>query len=420
MSPSQMSPSQMSPSERFLRWFDELAAIGRLPEGRGWHRFAWTAEDRQARDWFTRTAESIGLDVETDGTGNLWAWWGKPGPDAVITGSHLDTVAAGGAYDGALGVVSALAAVDDLRRRRGNGPPPRPIAVMAFTEEEGGRYNLPCFGSRVLSGALSAAEVRDRPDADGVTLAEAMTAFGVDPAGLGADPDRLKRIGVFVELHVEQGRGLADLDRRLAVALGVWTHGRWRLTLTGEANHAGTTRLADRHDPVLVAGEAARAARLLADKAGMVATIGRLVVEPNSPNTISERVTAILDARAPDGATLDGFIDEWTSAVGREAGDHGVGIEVVCDSRTAGVAFDRELRTRIEAVLTRSGIPTAALPTAAGHDAGVLAEAGIPAAMLFVRNPTGASHTPAESASEEDCLAGVAALGAVLEDLAWP
>jgi N-carbamoyl-L-amino-acid hydrolase len=407
----------MKPSDRFLRWFAELAAIGQLPAGRGWHRFAWTAEDRQARDWFTRTAESIGLAVETDGNENLWAWSGEPGPGAVVTGSHLDTVAAGGAYDGALGVVSGLAAVDDNLRL--HGAPSRPVAVAAFTEEEGGRFNLPCFGTRMLTGALSPPDVRDRVDADGVTLAEAMAAFGADPAGLGADPDRLGRIGGFVELHVEQGRGLADLDRRIAVALGVWTHGRWRLTLTGEANHAGTTRLVDRHDPVLVAGGAASAARLLADKAGMVATIGRLVVEPNSPNTIPERVVASLDARAPDGTTLDGFIDEWTAAVGHEAGEHGVAVDIVCDSRTDGVAFDGELQARIEAVLARSGIPTAALPTAAGHDAGVLAEAGVPAAMLFVRNPTGASHTPAESASDEDCLVGVTALGAVLEDLAW-
>jgi beta-ureidopropionase / N-carbamoyl-L-amino-acid hydrolase len=408
----------MSEGTRFVRWFDELAAIGRLPEGRGWRRFAWTAEDREARSWFSQTTESLGLSVETDGNGNMWAWWGARGPDAVVTGSHLDTVAAGGAYDGALGVVSALAAVDALQRSHG-GPPPRPVAVVAFTEEEGGRYNLPCFGSRMLTGALTPDLVRDRVDADGIRLAEAMESFGSDPDGLGPDPERLARIGTLVEVHVEQGRGLVDLDTPIAVATGVWTHGRWRLTLTGEANHAGTTRLVDRRDPVLVAAGAARAARSLAEKAGMVATIGRLIVEPNSPNTVAARVTASLDARAPDPGALDGFVEAWASAVRAEAADHGVAVDLSCDSRTTGVAFDPEVRRRIEEVLARICVSRADLPTAAGHDAGVLAEL-VPAAMIFVRNPTGASHTPAEHASVEDCLTGVEALTAVVEDLAWP
>jgi beta-ureidopropionase / N-carbamoyl-L-amino-acid hydrolase len=406
----------MSAGGRFERWFDELAAIGRASEG-GWHRFAWTDEDRLARDWFTSTAEAIGLAVEPDGNGNLWAWWGNAGPDAVATGSHLDTVAQGGAYDGALGVVSGLAAVAELGAGRGQ-PPPRPVAVVAFADEEGGRFNLPCFGSKLLTGALDPAAVLDRTDADGVTLAAAMTAAGVDPSGAGPDLERLDRIGAFVELHVEQGRALVDLDAPIGIGTAVWPHGRWRLTFAGEPNHAGTTRLSDRRDPLLAAASCIITARDLASRLDMVATVGRLVVEPNAPNAIAARVTASVDARAPDDATVDSFITELVEVTNRAAFTIGVDVAADLDARTQGVTFDEGLIETVDKVLSRAGIATAPLPTAAGHDAGIVAH-HVPTTMLFVRNPTGASHTPSESATVDDCLVGVDALAAVLRELAW-
>jgi N-carbamoyl-L-amino-acid hydrolase len=425
-------------SDRFVRWFDDLAAIGRTSAG-GWRRFAWTPEDRAARGWFRRTAGELDLDVETDRNGNLWAWWGRPPlgggdggagagggarrrtatPGAVVTGSHLDTVAEGGAYDGALGIVSGFAAVDELRRRHGPGDPPRPLAVVAFADEEGGRFNVPCFGSRLLTGALEPATVLDRTDADGVALRDALDRSGeVDPDDLGRDRARLATIEALVELHIEQGRALAELDRVVAVGTVMWPHGRWRLVLTGEANHAGTTRLRDRRDPLVVAGYAVVAARARAVREGMVATVSRLVVEPNSPNSIPGRVTAALDARAPGGDRLDHFVDGWGAWVRDRAADHGVDVELTCDARTAGVEFSGNLHDRIAARLSDRGVAVASLATAAGHDAGVLAH-HVPAAMLFVRNPTGASHTPTESASVADCLAGVEALTTVLEDLVF-
>jgi N-carbamoyl-L-amino-acid hydrolase len=409
----------MDAGGRFERWFEELAAIGRTPEG-GWHRFAWTDEDRQARAWFTDTAGSLGLAVEQDGNGNLWAWWGESGPDAVITGSHLDTVAQGGAYDGALGVVSALAAVADLGAGRTGGaePPPRPVAIVAFADEEGGRFNLPCFGSKLMTGALDAAAVLERTDAGGTTVSAAVRAAGVDPGGIGPDPERLARVAAFVELHVEQGRALVDLDVPIAVGTGVWPHGRWRLSFDGEPNHAGTTRLPDRRDPVLVAAAAVVAARELAAELDMVATVGRLVVEPNAPNAIARRVTAAVDARAPDDDAIDVFIDRLVDATRRAGAANGVDVSAALDARTAGVSFDDTLNKLVDQALGRAGIATVPLPTAAGHDAGILA-AIVPTTMLFVRNPTGASHTPTESATLEDCLVGVDALTSVLRELAW-
>jgi N-carbamoyl-L-amino-acid hydrolase len=261
--------------------------------------------------------------------------------------------------------------------------------------------------------------VLDRTDADGVTLAAAMTAAGVDPAAAGVDPARLANVSAFVELHVEQGRALVDLDVPIGIGTAVWPHGRWRLTFEGEPNHAGTTRLRDRHDPMLAAAPCVLHARDLAARLDMVATVGRIVVEPNAPNAVAARVTASVDARAPADATIDDFIGRLADEARRAASAHGVEVAVALDARTEGVNFDADLIEIVAKTLSGAGIATTPLPTAAGHDAGILAAAQIPTTMLFVRNPTGASHTPSESATVEDCLLGVDALAAALRELAW-
>jgi N-carbamoyl-L-amino-acid hydrolase len=409
--------------DAFEGCFGGLAAIGRDPGG-GWTRLAWTEEDRAARSWFEASAADLGLTVERDAAGNLWAWWGGPpaGPAAegaegqvVAVGSHLDTVRGGGAYDGALGVVSGLLAVGELIRR--GVEPQRPVAVVAFADEEGGRFGVPLFGSRVLTGALDPADLLERADEHGTTVAEALAASGIDPDGFGPDPARVGRLAAFVELHVEQGRGLADLGQPVALATAMWPHGRWRLTVGGEANHAGTTRLADRHDPMLGLAAAVLAARAAATELEAVATVGRVLVEPNSANSVPERVSAWLDARAEEDQRLDWLLAAFEAAVEDAAGRNGLTIELAGESRTPGVEFDRALTDRLDACLRASGLEPARLPTAAGHDAGALA-AAVPTAMLFVRNPTGTSHSPAETAEVDDCLAGVGALAAVIEELA--
>ncbi|HEV8648287.1 MAG TPA: allantoate amidohydrolase [Actinomycetes bacterium] len=400
--------------DEFERCFAGLAAIGRDGAG-GWTRLAWTVEDRAARGWFAAEAAARGLDVEQDRAGNLWAWWGGRGPGALAVGSHLDTVPRGGAFDGALGVVGGLLAVGALAR--GGAVPRWPVAVVAFADEEGGRFGMATFGSRVLAGTLDPAAVLERTGTDGVTLAEALRAAGLDPAALGPDPARLARLAAAVELHVEQGRWLVDHDAPLGLASGIWPHGRWRLDLAGEANHAGTTRLEDRHDPVLGLAEAALAARAAAARHGAVATVGRLEVEPNSTNSVAARVRAWLDVRAADAATLDRVLAEVGGVLDRAAEGHGLAVEVACESRSPAVAFDRALTDRLAACLRGRGLDPVELPTAAGHDAGVLA-AAVPSAMLFVRNPTGVSHSPAEHAELSDCLAGVEALAAIVEELA--
>jgi beta-ureidopropionase / N-carbamoyl-L-amino-acid hydrolase len=403
-------------ANRFRACFAGLAKIGRNPRTGGLNRLAWTAEDAEARAWFVVQAESAGLAVERDANGNLWAWWdpvGSTGP-AIATGSHLDTVPDGGAYDGALGVVSALVAVEELQRE--GVRPIRPLAVVAFADEEGARFGTPTFGSRLLTGALDPASVLDRTDRQGVRLADALDGAGIKAAGTGPEPARLGRLAAFVELHVEQGRALVDEERSLGVATGIWPHGRWALTVIGEANHAGTTRMEDRRDPMTVLAAAVTAARDRALGAGGVATVGRVLVAPNGTNSIPARVRAWLDARAPDSPRLDALVDGWSADVAAAAEREGVEARVTEESRTPGVSFDSALSDQVAASLSKAGADPPFLPTAAGHDAGALA-AAVPSTMLFVRNPTGVSHSPAEHADEADCLAGVAALRTVLEDL---
>jgi N-carbamoyl-L-amino-acid hydrolase len=398
----------------FREMWDALAPIGREPSTGGYRRFAYTEADLACRAWFAEAARTAGLDVETDRNGNQWAWWGAPGPDAVVTGSHLDSVPDGGAYDGPLGVVSALLAVRTLAER--GVRPERPVAVVNFADEEGARFGVACAGSRLLTGSLDPDRARALTDAGGVTLAEAMRAAGHDPGALGRDDDRLASIGVYVELHVEQGRHLADVPAAVGVATAIWPHGRWRCSFHGEANHAGTTRLRDRRDPMLPFAHTVIAARAAAERADAVATVGRVRVEPNGTNAVPSAVHAWLDARAPDDAALERVVGDVGAAAERAAAGHGVTVEMARESASPVVEFGADLRDRLVKVLAPGHGTVPTLPTGAGHDAGVLS-AHVPAAMLFVRSPDGVSHSPAEHAAEDDCLTGIRALTAVLADL---
>lgn len=388
----------------------ELAPVGRHPGSGGYRRYAWTPADLGCRDWFTATARARGMTVEEDGNGNLWAWWGVPAPGAVVTGSHLDSVPDGGAYDGPLGIVSGFAAVDVLRTR--GVRPARPLAVVAFTEEEGARFGVACLGSRLLTGRLDADTARGLRDADGVTLAEAMAAAGRRTDRLGRDEEQLARVGAFVELHIEQGRGLVELGAPVGVGRRIWPHGRWRLEFHGSADHAGTTRLADRADPMLPLAHTVLAARAVALRSGALATVGRLDVAPNATNAIPAVVRAWLDARAPDDALLQEVVAEVTRQARAAAEPAAVRVVDTCESLSPATSFSGPLHDRVRAVLGAAPL----LDTGAGHDAGVLAP-HVPSAMLFVRNPSGVSHAPDEHAEPADCVAGVLALARVLEDL---
>jgi N-carbamoyl-L-amino-acid hydrolase len=408
----------MEPILSFEQMWRDLAPIGRSSESGGYFRQPYAAAETELRAWFVEGCRSRGLAIEADGLGNVAGWW-RPdhvtGP-GVLTGSHLDSVLDGGAYDGPLGVVSALAATDVLRER--GFVPSKPIGVSVFAEEEGSRFGLACLGSRLAVGAISWKQARELRDREGVFLPDALTGSGLEPGDGDAAWGLGDRVECFVELHVEQGRDLVDRGAAIGVASEIWPHGRYRFDFAGEANHAGTTRMEDRRDPMLTYAMTALAANKQARLAGERATFGRVDVTPNGTNAVPSRVTAWLDARCATDDGLASLVEAISKQGSERAGRDGTSLEVTAESVSASVAFDAALSRRIAADHEDGDWPI--IPTMAGHDAGILSAAGIPTAMLFVRNPTGISHSPAEHAEMADCLVGVSALADTLERLAGP
>jgi beta-ureidopropionase / N-carbamoyl-L-amino-acid hydrolase len=373
--------------ERFATWFGELAAIGSSETG--WNRLAWSPLEAEARAWFTRTAESIGLRVQRDGAGTLWAVTddADQGP-WVCAGSHLDTQPDGGAYDGALGVVSALAAAAALIDA--GAPRRHPLAVVAFVDEEGARFRTPTFASLALTGRLDIDHVLE-------VMGDAPAIYDVTRESLLASRSQLERIRCFLEVHVEQGRSLVDRGLVLGIADVLAPRQRWRVEFEGEANHAGTTAMEGRRDALLPAARFVLAVDELArTHEGAVGTVGKLEISPGSTNSIPGHVAVSLDVRALERGTVTDMVDELRERFGEAT----FGME----SSNDGARFDNGLRSLLAEAAASRGVAAGDLPSYAGHDAGILAP-HLPSAMLFVRNPTGASHTPAESASEADCLA---------------
>jgi N-carbamoyl-L-amino-acid hydrolase len=238
-------------------------------------------------------------------------------------------------------------------------------------------------------------------------MAAALRAAGRDPESIGPDPETLRRVGTFVELHVEQGRGLIDLGQPVAVGTDIWPHGRWRLDFPGEANHAGTTRLEDRQDAMIGLASTVLAARSAAERHGCLTTVGKTMITPGGVNAVPSSASAWLDARGADETALRRTVAEIEEVSGTYRA------VVSEESWTPTTRFEAGLVRRLQQVLPDAPL----LGTGAGHDAGILAQAGIPTGMIFVRNPTGISHSPAEHAERDDCLAGIDALAVVLRDL---
>jgi N-carbamoyl-L-amino-acid hydrolase len=401
----------------------------------GYSRPVYSSAEITLREWFIAEAQSRSLEVTTDANGIIWAWWDTPGSlrdaasrrGALVTGSHLDSVPGGGAFDGPLGVASALAAFDVLAAREASGAlvRNRALALSVFPEEEGSRFGVACLGSRLLTGAIDTSRALNLRDANGNTFADVAAANGLDPARMGRDDAALAQIGDFIELHVEQGRGLNTEEytdaagRGPAVAIGssILGHGRWRLSFSGQGNHAGTTLMIDRADPMIAAAQLVLKVRELATATPDArATVGRIEPVPGGTNVIASRVDLWLDARHPDDATTALLVQKIHGQAQRIAAFEGCTVKLTEESLSGTVSFDASLTRTLSQSIHRL-IPTAPLlPTGAGHDAGVLA-AHVPSGMIYVRNPSGISHSPEEYVEDDDVDAGVLALADALEDL---
>ncbi len=383
--------------ELYRRLFADVNEQGSSPDG--WTRAPWTPELRAAEQLVIDAAVAGGMVCKHDPAGNLWITDpNAPADGLVAVGSHLDTVPKGGAFDGVLGVVGGLVAV--LALREAGVPNVERLAVISFADEEGSRFNTPCFGSRTMVGTLGD-EVADAKDKDGISIRDVGPKRPADAAGLQ------HRIAAYLEIHVEQGLMLDPADISLGIATSLSARGRWEWQVVGEANHAGTTPMAGRRDALVRAAEFVLAVqRTAVAHDGAVATVGRITPWPGGTNVIPGRCSGTLDVRALNNATRDAVVHSLVEEFPDIVIEH--------KSTDDAAIFDPALIADLHAAANELGISSMDLPSYAGHDAGTLALAGVPSVMLFTRSPNGISHNPAEHSDESVCLDAVAVLAAAL------
>ncbi len=346
---------------------------------------------------------ALGVAVSVDAAGNLRGRWQPEGARGkrIILGSHIDTVPNAGAFDGVLGVVLALEWVEIAREIE----LPQPIEVIAFSEEEGVRYGVPFLGSRAAAGIFDKTML-SYEDADGIRMDEAIRAFGLDPAKIG---EAVLDDGVwgFVEIHIEQGPVLEAENLPLAVVTAIVGQSRLELRFAGQANHAGTTPMHLRRDALAAAAEWIVHVESTARKtAGLVATVGKISVEPNAGNVIPESVQVSLDVRHAQDVIRQSVVQELLTAAAMIAEQRGIAFQHSVQLDQPSVPMDEQLTALLADAMEGAGFPLKTMPSGAGHDAMVLA-AKVPTGMLFLRSPGGISHHPNEAVLEADVEAAL-------------
>ena len=392
---------------------DALAEIGAI-DGGGCARLALTDDDRRGRDLVVTWMRDLGLRVDIDEIGNVVGVWPPDRTDApVLTGSHIDTVATGGRFDGTLGVLAGLEVIEtvitagiDLAR---------PLAVAFFTDEEGSRFAPDMLGSLVFAGGLALEDALSIRATDGAALGEELVRIGY----AGPEPCPARPPSAYVELHIEQGPVLEAEGVTIGVVTGVQGISWTELTITGQSNHAGTTPMAMRHDAGYAASEIAVFARRLAGELGppQVATVGRISLHPNLVNVVAARAIVTVDLRNTDDSVLAEAERRLVSFCDELAVSEGIEIERRSLARFAPVDFSDEVIALVEETARSHDLSTIRLPSGAGHDAQMLARV-CPAGMVFVPSVRGISHNPAEYTADADLEAGANVLLHVLLRLA--
>ena len=358
--------------------------------------------------------EAIGMTVRTDAAGNLRGLWQPAGAASkrLVMGSHIDSVPNAGAYDGVLGVVMALEWVEIAREQKS----PLAIEVVAFSDEEGVRFGVPFIGSRAVAGRFDKT-ILECKDPDGVTMEAAIRAFGLDPGKIGEAELDPSAIG-FVEIHIEQGPVLEAEELGLAVVTGIVGQTRLTLEFAGQASHAGTTPMRLRHDALAAAAEwIAKVESVALATDGLVATVGKVVVEPNAANVVPGVALVSLDVRHAHDAIRVSTVEKLVESANAIAARRGLALQRTDRLDQPAVPMDERLTSFLADAIEAAGMPAKHMPSGAGHDAMVIA-ARVPTAMLFLRSPGGISHHPAEAVLAEDIDAALRVGSKFLERLA--
>ena len=412
-----LSAASTAAAARAMTRCDAVAACSE-EEDRVTRRYL-TPAMKEAHGLIAGWMRDAGLTPRTDAAGNLFGRRSAAPrvgqrPRVLLLGSHVDSVPGAGRYDGVLGVLAALAAVEALGA---DARLPFHVDVVAFSEEEGVRYATPYLGSRAVAGAFDPALLRRR-DAAGVSMEEAITAFGLDPERI---PDAAYEPGDvlgFVETHLEQGPLLEAAGRSVGVVSAVAGQSRLLLRLRGRTAHAGTQPMDRRADALVAAAgvvAAARAAGLA--EPGLKATVGRLDVSPNTRNVVPGRVDLSLDVRHAEDAARVAAVGRLLEAAMDLAAAEGCELSVEENQSQPAVKMDPKLGARCGALLAEVGQAGPAMVSGAGHDAVVMA-AAFPSALLFLRHPGGVSHHPDEAADAADVAVAVELLVRLMRDLA--
>jgi allantoate deiminase len=353
---------------------------------------------RDCHQEITRWMEALGAKVRVDAAGNFRALYPAAQPNAsrLLIGSHLDTVPNAGAYDGILGVVLAVALLEELHARR----LPFDIEVVGFSEEEGVRFGTPFIGSRAMVGRLDQ-ELLDVLDRQGISVRKAIEEFGLNPEEIPQAELENDTLG-YLEFHIEQGPVLESLNLPLAAVEAIAGQSRLEFTFCGRANHAGTTPMHLRYDAVAGAAEWIGAVERVAQAVpGLVATVGKIEARPGAANVIAEEARLTLDVRHGLDETRTSAVDDLIRQAQEIAARRGLSMRERTLLSQGAVTMDPFLIAQIEQAILKTGCKPHRMVSGAGHDAMILAEQ-IPAAMIFLRTPGGISHDPAESVAAED------------------
>jgi beta-ureidopropionase / N-carbamoyl-L-amino-acid hydrolase len=381
----------------------------------GAQRVAWTETWERSREWLRARFEGVPVEETIDAAGNQWFTLRGRSERAVLIGGHMDSVPNGGWLDGSLNVV---AGVEVLRRLAEEGEPATTVRLVSWADEEGARFGRSLFGSSAAAGSMADQdELRERRDADGVSLPDAVGAYGVSLDRALEARGELEGAAAYLELHIEQGPVLEGLGLPLGVVLGTFGVERHQITFRGQAAHAGSTPMDARRDALAAAAKLELEIREIAKRTGdgAVCTMGSVVTKPGIVTSVVETAICLLDQRHLDAGSLAEMLSNARAASQRFAEDEDVEVEWQKVWSIEPILFDGELVELADAAVREVAGESHRLPSGPLHDAAEVARAGVPTVMLFVQSLRGLSHTKLEDTKEEHLELSVRALDALAD-----
>ncbi len=401
--------------ERIRKDLEFLAGITSTP-GEGVTRLAFSAEETRAREYLRKEMEAAGLEIYQDNAGNLFGRREGTLKDApvVMFGSHIDSVVNGGAFDGPAGVISALEALRVINEE--GMETVNPLEMVVMTEEEGGRFGSGVWGSRAMAGIVSEDEIYKGTDSLGITKAEAMESFGLDPASVGKARREQGSIKAFLELHIEQGPVLEQNGCDAGIVESIVGIRTFFVTVKGKADHAGTTPMDFRRDALVGASRVISEIDAIARRAGKgtVATVGMVNVRPGAFNIVPEEVQFSIDLRDSSEPVIEAAASEIKKYLEEQCSSRGLAFSWEERLSISPVRIDPGIMSIFQEVAAEKNISTHVMPSGAGHDAMVMARVA-PVGMIFVPSRNGKSHCPEEWTDYDQVARGAEMiLGAVI------